>query len=133
MPSALMRRVRKLDAATRFTVATPADILGHPVRMAMLRAYIKRVAKLGGPGAGWLAGVALGFSDALLVDFIIFNLENDALRAAGRGEDEIWERAVPWWRAALGREPAAVAPVFARWVEEGALIETGDGYAMPES
>jgi hypothetical protein len=130
MTSAMMRRVRKLEAGMHFTLTAPADILDHPHRIAMMRAHFKRLTRVDDPAARFLAEIVLGFSDALMVDFLFFNYENDALRIAGKDEREVWEHAFPWWMAAYKREPVAVAPAFAQWIEEGFVIEMADGFAL---
>lgn len=129
----LVSRLERVEAALHFTLTAPADILDHPLRIAMLRAHFARIGRVGAEPERWLAGIVLGFSDALLVDFLFFNFDNDALRESGVDEAAVWEHALPWWRAALTREPEAVAPAFARWVEEGVLIETADGFAIDET
>jgi hypothetical protein len=120
-----------MEASLYFTLTTPADILDHPVRIAMMRAHFERLARLADDaGARFLARIVLGFSDALLVDFLFFNYENDALREAGHDEEAVWEHAWPWWKAAYEREPAAVTPAIEQWIAEGVLVETADGLAI---
>jgi len=129
----IARRLDRIEASLHFTLTTPADVLDHPLRIAMMRAHFARCARVGTRGERWLARIVLGFSDALMVDFLFFNSENDALRSAGMGEDAVWEHALSWWQAAYEREPDAVAPAFERWIKEGILVETTEGCMTKEA
>ena len=83
MTSAMMRRVERLEAATHFTVTTPADILDYPHRITMVRGEIARWSRTVHGENRWFVEAVLGFSDALLVDFLFYDRDIEAYRAAG--------------------------------------------------
>ncbi len=123
----IVRRVDKLEEANRFTVTTPADLLAHPWRIAVVRAEMERSARLLRGGERRLATIVMGFSDALLVDYLFFENEIAQWRADGATLEEMWEKAMPWWLAAYEREPELVSPAIEEWRRDGILIETTGG------